>query len=157
MQTRTKGYAPDATQLAALKDIGTQCPLTCGDAVFRARRLIKLSVPKEYNDNDLCSEERSPKVSKSLLLPHDLRLVPNPASDRIQFWFGNDFTNEALELSIADFSGRILLNTSVNAGSGVVTTDISNLEPGLYYCTLKNAAQAVYQGNSSLYTKPFVP
>jgi len=70
-----------------------------------------------------------------------IQLYPNPSKDFITI-----LTERDLMLNILDFSGRVIIETSVNAGSSQI--DISNLNSGIYFVN--------FLDNQNLYNQKFV-
>jgi hypothetical protein len=71
------------------------------------------------------------------IAPAPLKIVPNPADKKCVVVF-NENTNESLVLSVYDFTGRAIINKSVEVvkGANTIEIDISALTSGVYFISL---------------------
>jgi len=65
----------------------------------------------------------------------NISIYPNPATDKVTITF-NGFTNQAVELSIFDTKGQVVISETF---SGKTTLDVSSLQPGMYYIRIKSS------------------
>lgn len=71
----------------------------------------------------------------------DVTVGPNPASDRLWIRFNQNLTH-AVELSLTDMQGRVLISQWFNPASNMETfLDFSRIPSGLYQLTLKGQGQ----------------
>lgn len=68
-----------------------------------------------------------------------LELYPNPVGETVQIRFNVMDTDGAM-LQIHDLNGRLLRAESVTRFNGQLEVNVSDMAPGLYLCSLKNAA-----------------
>jgi hypothetical protein len=72
-----------------------------------------------------------------------MRLMPNPASDKVTVVYSTGTTNdsitngEMLTLSLVDIGGQEIETLPLATISGLVTIDVSSLASGLYFVTLR--------------------
>lgn len=71
-------------------------------------------------------------------------VYPNPARDQLQVRCGKNFSGLS-EVSIADLSGKIVLNKKLNTHNGKLMFDVSSLSDGFYLLSLKNDQENIQQ------------
>jgi hypothetical protein len=150
-----------ADQISSLYYLANQCPLSGGEAVFRARSLLTLIDDSTlyYNDN-LCSGGSGDSTRMMLVSGTNTNTVtdttpanqakpilkvilyPNPAKDYAVLQLNQDIS--PLQLQIIDGVGGLVINQSINTISGYYTFSTSSLASGLYYVSL-------YSGNSKIF------
>ncbi|MCO6490121.1 MAG: T9SS type A sorting domain-containing protein, partial [Phaeodactylibacter sp.] len=128
------------TQITELWAIANQCPLSGGDAVFRARSLYSLVDPLiMYDDDELCASEleERPVAVQQPQIAAKFQLIPNPAKDEltvklaapveVRIWF-----------IIQDLRGRTHFEKELDTGRATYNINTSQLPPGIYYCTIRS-------------------
>ncbi|MCB0578572.1 MAG: T9SS type A sorting domain-containing protein, partial [Phaeodactylibacter sp.] len=132
------------TQITALWELANQCPLSGGDAVFKARSLYSLIDPLvKYQDEERCAsepEERQAPVHQPEIAAK-LQLIPNPAKDELTVRLPEP-------LGIADYfivynlRGQVQLEKQLRVGETVFLINTSQLPAGIYYCTIRGPSLA---------------
>ncbi|NUQ26889.1 MAG: T9SS type A sorting domain-containing protein, partial [Saprospiraceae bacterium] len=125
------------SELLALKMIAEQCPLTGGNAVYRARAFLAVAnnVPLNYNDSLACSGNQAFSVPDNLhsltSMSWDLFIFPNPAvqTTRVQWPEESLFHGD---LVILDIFGRQVCRYVIPAGIRHYDLPVNNLPQGLY-------------------------
>lgn len=127
------------TQITALWTLANQCPLSGGDAVFKARSLYSLIDPLvKYQDEELCSSEPEERLAP-VNLPETATkflLIPNPAKDELTVRL-REPSNNSTQFVIYDITGKIHLERTLEAGETFFQIHISQLPAGIYYGSLK--------------------
>ncbi len=74
-------------------------------------------------------------------------LIPNPASNKVQFTFSGTLTNGSIHLY--ESSGKIVRSlTDIN--SAIITLDVSNLEAGIYFYMVEHETGTASSGKLSI-------
>ena len=71
-----------------------------------------------------------------------LQIFPNPATSQLHILF-NLPKAETVSLQLTDISGNVVsqvLNSAVLSGSQSITTGLSNLSEGIYFCRLTTSS-----------------
>lgn len=145
LQTVASGvYSFTTTQYSLLDSIARQCPLSRGEAVLRARALLSLvqEIPVNYDNETAClpanrSGEQMPAANK-------LRLYPNPASNVLTIDYSAD---EPGDLEFFSAIGQKVLNVQLS-GRQIRQLDVSALQPGIYWYSLRNSSLSNVTGKS---------
>ena len=103
LNTIAKGIPLNTTQVALLKAIAVQCPLTGGSAVFRARSLLVSAGDYDFGDDEVNCQSIGQRnsIDESELLSNEnglIKLYPNPTTGMVQ-----------VELSAPSIGGYIAL------------------------------------------------
>ena len=142
-----------ATQNAQLWSIATQCPLSGGKAVFRARSLYLLVDPAADFGNDyaICNAEGivllevdanaidplAWEAEKSTISTaqkvEEVQIFPNPATNRIHLMVPQ--TEPAKWVELRDLTGRVMLRET--APTTEFDWDVSALPSGMYFVTIR--------------------
>ncbi len=122
-----------ATQVTLWQQIAEQCPVSGGEAVFKARGLYALVNPNiKYNDLLTCLQQGILyKKSQSKPLSNSFNLFPNPTGNSFTFYFLNEDPNSVLK--IFDEFGRIIKIVNVGLHRLSIEVDVSKLNPGIYH------------------------
>lgn len=115
-----------ANQIAILRDVATQCPLSGGSAVYKARAL--LSSVESSNYSDTCPRMGGGGMSQGGVFGKSV-LHPNPVEDFLSVNLSEYVDVEALE--IWDVSGHLMLKFSVDEPCRELL-DLSKLLSGTY-------------------------
>jgi len=114
----------NATQLGILDSIGTLCPYTHGEAVYRAEVLYNRYEEKEFSP--VCTEERGQaKGQKNESLTGVLKVFPNPSTGWVTIPNPDAATRTILVLDIA---GKLVFQATTSASE----LDLSGLGNGVY-------------------------
>ena len=132
--------------LNKIKTVASQCPLSGGNAVFRARGLLIPYDDKDYDDVALCQKSDSRRVGGTVSEAR-LTVYPNPAYDMIVVEIPeNLILVEELTLNLVNTLGQIVRTEKISNSSFRVEMNIKGLPSGLYSCTLmKNDKPFIYK------------
>ena len=130
-------YKFDSTETSTLWSIANQNPLTGGDAVFQARKLLWVDV---YDLNNSGARHAVPKPSSKKLSGY--KLYPNPNSGKMTMEYEMEGTYLAI-LSIYSIDGRLVKLLTLNTNEKSITIDASELKEGVYYYTVKEDGKIV--------------
>ncbi|MCR9103224.1 MAG: T9SS type A sorting domain-containing protein [bacterium] len=126
------------SELSALFSLANQCPLSGGDAVFRARSLYHLVDPTYRFDNAaLCQPNaalRAPKATE----PLDYTLFPNPTSGLTVLQFNTPITDRA-SVTLYSLQGQPVLQQTAGEGAQHVLLETAALPGGTYFCKVMGA------------------
>ncbi len=77
---------------------------------------------------------------------HTFAVYPNPASSTFNAVISSDATGKG-DLKVCDITGKVLMTTAVEVqkGSQTITTDVTNLVPGIYFVSFTNNGQTETQ------------
>ncbi len=122
------------TQRDDLVSIANDYGLYGGDAVYYARAYLNLFI-----DDDFENQRRSkPTFSlpknhlKTSLIAKDYDLYPNPASNRTQIVFNSKLSEEKVQITILDLTGKVVYLSIKQPNVRSVEIDCSFLNPGCY-------------------------
>ncbi|MCO6492506.1 MAG: hypothetical protein J5I98_29080 [Phaeodactylibacter sp.] len=127
------------TQTTDLWAIANQCPLSGGDAVFKARSLYSLIDPLvKYEDEERCGSE--PEERPSFVYQPEgassFQLIPNPAKDELAIRLHKPL-DKGEYLVIYNSRGQVQREVPLEAGKLYLLLDTSPLPLGIYYCTVR--------------------
>lgn len=110
-----------------LLTIASQCPISGGPAVYRARTLLQLISPDLFFDDD------NNCIQSGLILRSrnysNFRFYPNPTSGSFSYQY---LTSNPLNLCIFDLSGRKVRIFQLNANQTIIKEELKGLENGVY-------------------------
>jgi hypothetical protein len=126
----------DAARTMQLHDIATQCPLTGGNAVFRARTLYSFINPyMYYNDIETCLlngtplRQVKPFEGKKMSIAH---IFPNPAKDEASLVYDiSEF--EKITFDVVSTTGQNVISEELKGGKGTFTFSTASLQPAIYF------------------------
>ena len=123
-----------------IMDIAVQCPLSGGQAVYRARTLIGLFTKlMEYDDDIACDQTIISRGTKKNMVNRyepQVKIKPNPASNQIDVLLLNYTSDGICQLDISDSKGSIRKRELLNCNVDKHKIDISELTPGVYWITV---------------------
>ncbi|MBX2926375.1 MAG: T9SS type A sorting domain-containing protein [Saprospiraceae bacterium] len=142
--------ALDSIQLTSLEVIAEQCPITGGNAVYRARAFLAVLTGEMpcYDDDAACSPppslrtpwQQQPLVSISEL---ELSVYPNPA-DRELILQWKDVSTEPGETHLFDLYGRLVKRSVIGSGETEQTISLQDVANGLYFVLVRiNGMRAI--------------
>jgi len=120
-----------------LLEVAGQCPLSGGDAVFRARSMYSLVDPlAKYDDEALCAPapEARPQPGPATEVL-EFQLMPNPSQGEISIRLAKPLDEDA-RIIIYDTQGHIHKTQRLEAGEARFRVEAGQLPPGLYVCKL---------------------
>gem|GEM_PF-6641709 len=140
LNTVAKGnFNFSSTQLDQLKEIALQCPLSGGNAVYKARSLYSIVGDSLLNDNLICFGEglikntqfkpKSPERDNFML-----DFYPNPTSDWITVYCD---THQEGNCNLFFYStlGELVFSHVINLHDYHANMDVSSMKPGIYNIT----------------------
>jgi hypothetical protein len=150
---RSNGSVWLENQKATLLNIASQCPYKGGEAVYRARMLLKaIQDTTSFDDKTVCLSQgiyRDAEVSSTHLKDADFKLVPNPASDYFQLqWDDAQISVKSISIYDSRMQKCMVLNTGKS--NAQLNINIEALPPGVYTVALHR------YNNSIVYKKLIV-
>lgn len=131
-----------STQRTTLLGIASQCPLSGGEAVLRARDLLAATPegPFFYDDSINCNGARPARERVEPVQNRDaVQVWPNPASESITIKYalsgGQDY-----QMVLMNTIGEMVGNFLLTGGKGEKTIAISNLPSGVYWYSVTGSA-----------------
>ncbi len=73
----------------------------------------------------------------------ELKIVPNPAKDRVSIFFPEAEDNHPVGIKIFSMDGRTVWSKNLSPDSSVVSVDCSNLDNGIYLVHLENGKKQI--------------
>ncbi len=140
----SQNWSFDSESRAIINGVASQCPLSGGRAVYRARSLQSYYQRPDWgNDNCLTIGERSEhNVSQRLLKPDIFDIFPVPATDRLMVKFGSQRA-DGFVLRIFDTQGILRVIQKVAPGVTECTVDLSTCPAGLYMIDCQGAEEKI--------------
>lgn len=137
LQTVAKGileFTPQ--QMAAIAAIAHQCPLSGGNAVYRARGMYALVADAAYNDADACAiQGLQYKNVPAAANVAALTFVPNPATNEVRILLPDGIDKKGV-LYFYNTLGQVVLSLPIDNRQTDLTVSIQHLSVGLYYVQL---------------------
>jgi hypothetical protein len=132
---RSNGLAWVASQKASILNIASQCPYKGGEAVYRARLLLKaINDTTAFEDESVCLSQgvyRQNSITDNSLYIAEVTLIPNPASDILQVhWDQDKLTIHSI--SIYDSRMQLCLTLNSTKTDSPFNINIGTLAPGVY-------------------------
>lgn len=117
-----------------------QCPLSGGDAVYKARAIMASIYPhQEYDDVLLCDKAGSKRIGETDKSKLKISLEPNPASTILEIGISTpqEMGEATLSMSIYNSIGHRIMTDKMSYNDNKII-DISNYQSGVYFVILKN-------------------
>ncbi len=126
-----------------LYNIATQCPLSGGVAVFKARAILKELNPNVFYDDAFTCIQSGVVYRKKETIQQHCTLYPNPTSGvmTVAYSIPTDAT-----LIVTDAIGRAILQTKIDSQSTNTTIDLSKFQTGLYFYQIANDSDVRFNG-----------
>lgn len=133
-------------QAADLFEVANQCPLTGGNAVFRARAIYSLiDDDEEYDDAALCLQQGLITKNKPADAPRTCLLLPNPAKDQATLVL-DAALSEPATLLLVNAQGAYVLQVPVPAEQLLTQLKLAGFAPGIYHYTLRGPQGTIGSG-----------
>jgi hypothetical protein len=136
LRYKTQGRSVLLQEYNALLSVAQQCPSSGGEAVFRARELIRLVNDSiEYDDASVCGQmgiyrKKQLAIGKNHSI--ELLLIPNPAKEQVQLILSGFKPHREIMVAIHDLTGRLLDQKSLTTNLISVVLNTANLSNGVY-------------------------
>ena len=133
-----------ASQLVSLQAIAAQCPLSGGEAVFRARDILTLTqnAPIFYNNVATCGNSFRPAQNRDPEFQNNgfVKINPNPASENSVVQYA--FVSEGIERRLLLFNifGQLVANILLQDLEGEVALSTHALPSGVYHFVVTNTS-----------------
>ncbi|MCX6897051.1 MAG: T9SS type A sorting domain-containing protein, partial [Verrucomicrobia bacterium] len=123
--------------------IASQCPLSGGVAVFKARAFYKMINPNVfYNDAFTCIQSGVVYRKKEIIQQH-CNLYPNPTTGLV---FVSYSISADASLIITDAIGSVITTVQLNSQSVNATVDLARFNNGIYFYRIINDSNVLYNG-----------
>jgi len=129
-------------QYSTLASIATQCPLTGGSAVFKARSLLSVVEDVAYDDEDICLRVNQRQANLEKVFSN-ISIFPNPAKNEITVIFPHEMEGVFDKVNIYDALGLSVLEKTIPEKSRSILIDTSELKDGLYWVKVHVAGKKV--------------
>ncbi len=142
-------YSFTSPQISELEEIADQCPYVGGEAVFKARGLLRIATDQWYwDDREIC--ELTLKAATTNIESQDqFDLHPNPTSSIVKLKYS--LMNEGNYLIIlTDILGNKLQQIPVKNNVGEIEIDLSLYASGMYGLFLQTKDNLKYIGKVNL-------
>ncbi len=126
----SNAYQMDENSMDELRKIALQEPYYGGEAVYRARTLLKLS-----NESISTMSHNTIPIIKKSSESKSVFIYPNPVNDKLYVKTSNQDDNSNTEVQICNIYGQPLIQVS-GLNSDVNTIDVSALKKGLYFISI---------------------
>ncbi|HRC32765.1 MAG TPA: T9SS type A sorting domain-containing protein [Bacteroidia bacterium] len=127
--------------------IARQCPISGGNAVFKARPVFYLVQPNyKFDDRLLCNRVgiplRKPNVDKQL--SKGFKIYPNPTSQSFTVEYAIDKNCESV-LYITNSIGQTQLTKAIDNNKNSIVINSENYASGIYSCRIICAENILFQ------------
>ena len=133
---KSQGRSILLQEFNGLLSVAQQCPSSGGEAVFRAREIIRqVNDSLEYDDAAVCAQMgiyRKKQFATVNTQTIHLLLIPNPAKDQVQLILSGFNTYKELTVTIHDLTGRILDQKTIKTKLTSIVLNSSSLSNGIY-------------------------
>ncbi|MEO1261889.1 MAG: T9SS type A sorting domain-containing protein [Bacteroidota bacterium] len=143
---------PDAAQITTLDAIASQCPLSGGTAVFRARSFLSGYTGTVYDDG-ACN---TPQYRKSEGQVNDtvfesFTVRPNPATGHFIVDSGIGYFREGQIVSVHDLNGKRVFHSVLSEGDKSVIFETTALVPGIYFVKITDSNNLIFSTKVVVY------
>jgi hypothetical protein len=121
------------SELSALFSLANQCPLSGGDAVFRARSLYRLADPTHRFDNAALCQPNAALRAPEAAAPLDFKLFPNPTSGLTVLEFSTSIAG-SVNVTLYSLQGQPVLQQTAGEGAQHILLETAALPDGTYFC-----------------------
>ena len=127
-----------STELQRLQAIATQCPLSGGWPVFKARALLYVVTGQQGNYANACAPQQALIQSPGTTAKRNeqIQLYPNPARQEVMVQWETPLENTG-QLLLFDTYGRLLQRSTLHAGTSSYRLPLQRVEAGLYVLRLR--------------------
>jgi hypothetical protein len=150
LETLAKGiYEFDASQLGTIESIAGQCPLSGGNAVFKARGLMSIVKDTIFYDDNLCNNSYGNRLAGQEEQSNFVLLFPNPASDQLTLEFEEAIEVE-YELILYSVTGQRYARYMLSERQKSFTVDIGTIPSGLYFYEIRDNEKNIASGKLTI-------
>jgi hypothetical protein len=121
------------SELSALFSLANQCPLSGGDAVFRARSLYRLADPTYRFDNAALCQPSAALRAPEAAAPLDFKLFPNPTFGLTVLEFSTSIAG-SVNVTLYSLQGQPVLQQTAGEGAQHIILETAVLPGGTYFC-----------------------
>ena len=152
MLSATVQGGPDAAQVTILDAIASQCPLSGGTAVFRARSFLAGYTGTVYNDS-ACNTQQYRKSEGQFdnAVFESFTVRPNPATGHFAVDSGKGHFKEGQIVSVHDLNGKMVLSTVLSEGDKSTIFETTALVPGIYFVKVSDNDKLVFSTKVVVY------
>jgi Secretion system C-terminal sorting domain len=118
-----------------------QCPVSGGDAVYRARGLQKQFENIDYNNKNLCQNQTHSMVRTNPIQTNFIYPNPSTGSFTIQL---QEPTNDDSRLVISNIYGQVVGDYKLSEGQSIFSFDNLLSVSGLYICNIMSSSRTLY-------------
>lgn len=137
-------------QATALFAIANQCPLTGGNAVYRARAMYALiDDEQDYDDPALCLQHGLIYRSMQQVGGHAITVVPNPATDHVSLVLDEPWDAPGVFI-VYDAMGAEVMRAEVPDYTPRWEFSTAALAPAMYHYRLRGPSGKVSDGKLSI-------
>lgn len=132
-----------------LEEIADQCPYIGGEAVFKARALLRIATDQWYwDDRTIC--ESTLKLESTNIETQDLfDLYPNPTNSSVYFKYSFAVEGDYFVV-LTDILGRKLKMVSLEGRTGETEIELSPFASGIYGFFVKSGNDIKFIGKVTL-------
>jgi hypothetical protein len=120
-----------------IDDIASQCPLTGGDVVFKARTLQNFYTQVYYNNQDLCNTKPASKLKQVHAKEGGNKIFPNPTDDNVVVSLAHPAKKDT-ELFLYDLTGKEVLHQVFPEGDSQMQVILELVPQGIYICQVRH-------------------
>ena len=127
-----------SSELQRLQAIATQCPLSGGWPVFKARALLYVVTGQQGNYANACAPQQALIQAPGTTVKQNdqIQLYPNPARQEVMVQWEGPLENMG-QLLLFDTYGRLLQQIPLQAGTSSHLLPLQDIEAGLYVLRLR--------------------
>jgi hypothetical protein len=132
------GDSSTVSQRAALTVVAEQCPLTGGNAVYRARTMLSLIEDEVLFYEDSCTVVSGSRIggaqtfAESSVSQTNFNLYPNPNNGMMTLNYVLE-EEQTASFALFDMTGRAVTQFNLPTGQQTFNLDQAMLAPGMYY------------------------
>ena len=131
----------DANTWNSIYNLGIQCSVDAGHAVYVARSLYNTKEWVDFEELQNCNSFQARKLEDTEITPAEFDLFPNPTFGNFTInWTGED----SARLTLIDAQGKNTQTQIINYGQNTILTQ--NIAPGIYFYTILDANGQNNQG-----------
>jgi hypothetical protein len=138
-----------ASEIATLTAIANQCPLSGGEAVLRARALLRIAKPGPFHYDDAALCGAAPVQTRSdnaIQTEGKVTIFPNPASTEFTIRYSLPDDQSNYRLMVFNTYGQMVKDLSLTGWEGSQSVPVETLLSGVYQYVIKSDNSIFAQG-----------